>query len=169
MKMYAQEGCCLKFKSQKLFEYFYSFRDNHFMDGLSNIIRGNVEYGLDCETNTWINIISESDVELMLYYRIMQYCLLRKDKSFSFEHEYRIAIPFTDSYLDESCSRETIIQGTMVKPQIELKNFPIEDILEEIIISPFIKSDIAYLGVQELLKAHNISPDIVRKSNILIR
>ena len=168
-RMYAQEGCCLKFNSQKLFEYFDSFRDNNISKGLLNIIRGNVSYGEDPNINFQVSLLSNPYFELMIYYHIMHYCLLRKNQTFSSEHEYRIAIPFTDSYLDKSCSREDIIQGTMIKPQIELKNFPIEDIIEEVIISPFIKTDTTHLGIQEMLKAHNISPDIVKKSDISIR
>lgn len=168
-KMYAPEGCCLKFNSKKFFEFFYSFRDNHFIKGLDNIIRGDVSYGPDYNVNEWVNIISSPDLQLMLYYQVLNYCLRRKDTPFAFEQEYRIAIPFIENYLDNSCSREFIIGNTMVKPQIELKNFPITEILEEVIISPFIKSEMTYLGIRELLKAHNISPNIVHESNILIR
>ena len=78
-------------------------------------------------------------------------------------------MPFESEYLDDSCSREFIISETLIKPQIEFKNFPISEILEEVIISPFVKSELTHMGVQELLKANGISPDIVLKSNILIR
>lgn len=104
-----------------------------------------------------------------IYYNILQYCLLQKDKAFAYEQEYRIALPFESEYLDDSCSREFIISETLIKPQIEFKNFPISEILEEVIISPFVKSELTHMGVQELLKANGISPDIVLKSNILIR
>lgn len=79
----------------------------------------------------------------------------------------------TDEYLansgqfDEEGNR--LVRNLDSKPQIEFKNFPISEILEEVIISPFVKSELTHMGVQELLKANGISPDIVLKSNILIR
>ena len=168
-KMYAPEGCCMKLNSQKLFEFFYSFRDEHFPQGLTNIIRGQVHYGDDQQMPHMVNFMSSDINKLMMYYNILQYCLLQKDKAFAYEQEYRIALPFESEYLDDSCSREFIISKTLIKPQIEFKNFPISEILEEVIISPFIKSELTHMGVQELLKANGISPDIVLKSNILIR
>ena len=107
--------------------------------------------------------------KFIIYYNILQYSLLQKDKAFAYEQEYRIALPFESEYLDDSCSREFIISETLIKPQTEFKNFPISEILEEVIISPFVKSELTHMGVQELLKANGISPDIVLKSNILIR
>lgn len=168
-KMYAPEGCCLKFNSQKFFEFFDSFHLKHFKNGLLNIIRGEVSYGHDSLVPPMAQFMSKYYNGIMLYYYIMVCCLLIKDKPFEYEQEYRVAIPFTEEYLDDSCSREFIIRDTMVKPQIELKEFPVADILEEVIISPFIKSEITHLGIQELLKAHKILPDIVHKSDILIR
>lgn len=168
-KMYAPEGCCMKFNSQKLFEFFYSFRDEHLPQGLTNIIRGQVHYGDDQQMSHMVNFMSSDINKLMIYYNILQYCLLQKDKAFAYEQEYRIALPFESEYLDDSCSREFIISETLIKPQIEFKNFPISEILEEVIISPFVKSELTHMGVQELLKANGISPDIVLKSNILIR
>lgn len=168
-KMYAPEGCCMKFNSQKLFEFFYSFRDEHLPQGLTNIIRGQVHYGDDQQMPHMVNFMSSDFNKLMIYYNILQYCLLQKDKAFAYEQEYRIALPFESEYLDDSCSREFIISETLIKPQIEFKNFPISEILEEVIISPFVKSELTHMGVQELLKANGISPDIVLKSNILIR
>lgn len=116
-----------------------------------------------------VNFMSSDFNKLMIYYNILQYCLLQKDKAFAYEQEYRIALPFESEYLDDSRSREFIISETLIKPQIEFKNFPISEILEEVIISPFVKSELTHMGVQELLKANGISPDIVLKSNILIR
>ena len=56
----------------------------------------------------------------------------------------------------------------IIKPQIELKNFPVTDIIEEIIVSPY-NSELSVLGIQELLAKHSISKDIVKKSDITIR
>lgn len=106
---------------------------------------------------------------LMIYDEILMFCLLFKSPSFSFEHEYRMGIPFEDQYLGENCSKEFLLSGTTIRPQLELKNFPIRDIIEEITISPFVTSELTKIGIQELLISKGISPDVVRLSQISIR
>lgn len=67
-KMYAPEGCCMKFNSQKLFEFFYSFRDEHLPQGLTNIIRSQVHYGDDQQMPHMVNFMSSDFNKLMIYY-----------------------------------------------------------------------------------------------------
>lgn len=57
----------------------------------------------------------------MIYDEILMFCLLFKSPSFSFEHEYRMGIPFEDQYLGENCSKEFLLSGTTIRPQLELK------------------------------------------------
>lgn len=162
-------GCCIKFNSQKLKEFFYGFRDANLEKGLMNLIDGEVEYEIKESTRHAINYFYSIKNELMIYDEILMFCLLFKSPSFSFEHEYRMGIPFEDQYLGENCSKEFSLSGTTIRPQLELKNFPVRDIIEEITISPFVTSELTKIGIQELLISKGISPDVVRLSQIPIR
>lgn len=168
-RMYAKDGCCIKFNSQKLKEFFYGFRDANLEKGLMNLIDGEDEYEIKESTRHAINYFYSIKNELMIYDEILMFCLLFKSPSFSFEHEYRMGIPFEDQYLGENCSKEFLLSGTTIRPQLELKNFPIRDIIEEITISPFVTSELTKIGIQELLISKGISPDVVRLSQISIR
>ena len=168
-RMYAKDGCCIKFNSQKLKEFFYGFRDANFDNGLMNPIDGKIQYEISEELKKAINFHYNLKNELMLYDDILRFCLLVKSPSFSFEHEYRMGIPFEDQYLGKNCSKEFSLSGTTIRPQLELKNFPIRDIIEEITISPFVTSEFTKIGIQELLISKGISPDVVRLSQISIR
>ncbi len=168
-RMYAKDGCCIKFNSQKLKEFFYGFRDANLEKGLMNLIDGEVEYEIKESTRHAINYFYSIKNELMIYDEILMFCLLFKSPSFSFEHEYQMGIPFEDQYLGENCSKEFLLSGTTIRPQLELKNFPIRDIIEEITISPFVTSELTKIGIQELLISKGISPDVVRLSQISIR
>lgn len=168
-RMYAKDGCCIKFNSQKLKEFFYGFRDANLEKGLMNLIDGEVEYEIKESTRHAINYFYSIKNELMIYDEILMFCLLFKSPSFSFEHEYRMGIPFEDQYLGENCSKEFLLSGTTIRPQLELKNFPIRDIIEEITISRFVTSELTKIGIQELLISKGISPDVVRLSQISIR
>ena len=168
-RMYAKDGCSIKFNSQKLKEFFYGFRDANLEKGLMNLIDGEVEYEIKESTRHAINYFYSIKNELMIYDEILMFCLLFKSPSFSFEHEYRMGIPFEDQYLGENCSKEFLLSGTTIRPQLELKNFPIRDIIEEITISPFVTSELTKIGIQELLISKGISPDVVRLSQISIR
>jgi len=168
-RMYAKDGCCIKFNSQKLKEFFYGFRDANFDNGLMNPIDGKIQYEISEELKKAINFHYNLKNELMLYDDILRFCLLVKSPSFSFEHEYRMGIPFEDQYLGENCSKEFLLSGTTIRPQLELKNFPIRDIIEEITISPFVTSELTKIGIQELLISKGNSPDVVRLSQISIR
>lgn len=168
-RMYAKDGCCIKFNSQKLKEFFYGFRDANLGKGLMNPVDGEIQYEINEELKNSIIFHYNQKNELMLYDDIVRFCLLVKSPSFSFEHEYRMGIPFEDQYLGENCSKEFSLSGTTIRPQLELKNFPVRDIIEEITISPFVTSELTKIGIQELLISKGISPDVVRLSQISIR
>lgn len=168
-RMYAKDGCCIKFNSQKLKEFFYGFRDANLGKGLMNPVDGEIQYEINEGLKNSIIFHYNQKNELMLYDDIVRFCLLVKSPSFSFEHEYRLGIPFEDQYLGENCSKEFSLSGTTIRPQLELKNFPIRDIIEEITISPFVTSELTKIGIQELLISKGISPDVVRLSQISIR
>ena len=168
-RMYAKNGCCIKFNSQKMYEFFYGFRDANLKNGVTNLINGKVNYHVGKELENRIKLWCCLKNELMIYDDILRFCLLIKSASFSFEHEYRIGIPFEDQYLGENCSKEFFLSGTTIRPQLELKKFPIKDLIEEITISPFVTSELTKIGMQELLASKGVSPSIVKSSNIQIR
>lgn len=175
-KMYAEKGCCLKFNSQKLHEYIYSFRDIHFKDGLTNIIDGEVLYGKQLEMDeAVISMFLKNYNPSMIYDELLQWCLKRKSEDFSNEREYRLGFPFNmemqSEFSDKSSETEKFVFSLIndvIKPQIELKGFPINEILEEVIVSPY-NSDLSVLGIKEFLVKHDLSNVNVRKSSISIR
>ena len=152
-----------------MYEFFYGFRDANLKNGVTNLINGKVNYHVGNELEDRIKLWCSLKNELMIYDDILRFCLLIKSPSFSFEHEYRIGIPFEDQYLNKNCSKEFFLSGTTIRPQLELKNFPIRDIVEEITISPFVTSELTKIGMQELLASKGISPSIVKLSNVRIR
>lgn len=168
-RMYAQNGCCIKFNSKIALEYFHRFRDNHFHEGLSNIVNGSVLYGDRIEDTFMLRSWLDSKNVLMIHDEILRYSLRRKDPAFSFEDEYRIGIPFEDQMLGNDATKEFILSESLLKPQLELKNFPVEKLIEEIIISPFIASELTRLGLMEFISSKGMSSDLVKQSKIKIR
>ncbi len=175
---YGKEGCCVKFNSQKLFEYFNKIRDRLFKKGLHNIISGKVGYGrrelIPDETSLKIFDVSETMLNASSLFGWL--CCLRKDSAYKYESEYRIGVYFYDEWLSttdengEKFSKKVFVEKDgCFKPQIEFSNFPIEDVVEEIIISPYNKSDIALLGLEEFLKSNGLTNIKIQTSNIKIR
>ena len=168
-RMYAKDGCSIKFNSQKLNEFLYSLRGDNLKNGFTNLIKGSVNYNagqsMDAVVKSWL----EHHNEPMIYDDVLQYCLSIKSPDFSFEHEYRFGIPFEDQYLGEKATKEFTLVGNTIRPQLELKKFPVADVIKEITISPFVTSELTKIGLQELLKSKNMSPDIVKQSSIKIR
>ena len=168
-RMYAKDGCSIKFDSQKLNEFLYSLRDDNLKNGFTNLIKGPVSYNAGQDMDTVIKLWLVLHNEQMIYDDVLQYCLRIKSPDFSFEHEYRFGIPFEDQYLGEKATKEFTLVGNTIRPQLELKKFPVADVIEEITISPFVTSELTKIGLQELLKSKNMSPDIVKQSSIKIR
>lgn len=168
-RMYAKDGCSIKFDSQKLNEFLYSLRDDNLKNGFTNLIKGPVSYNAGQDMDTVIKLWLVLHNEQMIYDDVLQYCLRIKSPDFSFEHEYRFGIPFEDQYLGEKATKEFTLVGNTIRPQLELKKFPVADVIEEITISSFVTSELTKIGLQELLKSKNMSPDIVKQSSIKIR
>ena len=168
-RMYAKEGCSIKFNSQRLNEFFHSFRDGNLKNGVTNLITGPVTYNVGEDMEEVIIDWLKPYNKLMVYDNLLRFCLKTKAPAFSFEHEYRFGIPFEDQYLGAKATKQFTLVGNTIRPQLELKNFPVADIIEKITISPFVTSELTKTGIQELLKSKNMSPDIVEQSNIKIR
>lgn len=167
-RMYAHNGCCIKFSSSKLREYFSKFLFENFTNGNPEPIAGSISYGeIDYDIEFLHSILSSK--ERISYNDILRHCLLRKDSAFSYENEYRIGVTFEDQFLGDTITKEFSLIGNVIKPQLELKQFPVADIIEEIIISPFVTSELTNLGIQELVLSKGLSPEIVHHSAIQIR
>lgn len=168
-KMYAKHGCCIKFNGRKMLQFFHSFRDDHFNDGIHNISNGEVIYGDDQIYQYLVNTLISEKNPFMLYDELLQIALKCKCKSFAYEKEFRIAFPFSKKQISDSEKFEFIVSDDIIKPQIELKNFPVDELIEEIIISPFLSRDIVKIGVDELLKVNGLSKTLTTFSEIQIR
>lgn len=163
----------------KLFDSLWNDRDK--MQDVTDVVLENIStayaenspefiyfmtlYHVDTVIKLWLVLHNEQ----MIYDDVLQYCLRIKSPDFSFEHEYRFGIPFEDQYLGEKATKEFTLVGNTIRPQLELKKFPVADVIEEITISPFVTSELTKIGLQELLKSKNMSPDIVKQSSIKIR
>ena len=115
-RMYAKDGCSIKFNSQKLNEFLYSLRDDNLKNGFTNLIKGSVSYNagqsMDAVVKSWLELHNEP----MIYDDVLQYCLSIKSPDFSFEHEYRFGIPFEDQYLGEKATKEFTLVGNTIRP-----------------------------------------------------
>ncbi|MBQ6979648.1 MAG: DUF2971 domain-containing protein [Clostridia bacterium] len=177
---YGKTGCCIKFNSQKLFDFFYRIRDRLFSIGLDNIVRGKIQYGngiANDEKQFLINIFNAPEAVLNIPYLLNQLCSLRKESAYKYESEYRIGLKYYDEWFSKTddqgkffANKVFIEKDGFFKPQIEFNGFPIENgIIEEITISPYNKSDIALLGMQEFLFSNGLNEVKIQTSNIKIR
>lgn len=58
--------------------------------------------------------------------------------------------------------------GTLY-PYMEFQNFPFAKIVEEIMISPYNKSELAEIGLREFLRENKLSHIQIKRSEIKIR
>ena len=171
-QMYAKSGCCIKFNSQNLLKFFHNIRDKHFLYGMYNICYGQIQYDENLEREAYDLLQMEnqkSKLEINLYDFIWRWCLLNKCNSFTYEKEFRIAIPYSPEFSMNGESYKFIIRDNYIKPQIEFNDFPVADVIEEIIISPYINTQLTKMGILELLKSENMYNTSVCFSNIQIQ
>ena len=171
-QMYAKSGCCIKFNSQSLLEYFHDIRDRHFLNGINNICYGKIKYDESFDQqiyNSMQEIYQMSKLDTNLYEIVWNWCILNKCNSFAYEKEFRVAIPFSSENLMEGESYKFIINDKYIKPQIEFNNFPIDNVIEEIVISPYLIAELTKLGIEELLKSEKINNTAIRISNLKIQ
>lgn len=169
---YGKMGCCIKFNHQVLFEYFDNAMKPLREKGIMNYYRGAVDYTQyqlqSLESFIELKKREGQSLALNIDCEIRQFCTMYKDKAYRHESEYRICMAYPDILIDDkNAKRCFIVKDGYIKPQLELYNFPIEDIFEEIIISPFNIRDCASAGVQEMadwyLKRHiNVSASEIK-------
>lgn len=155
--MYGKSGCRIKFNSQKLFEFFNKVRDEIATKGIFDYVGGNVLYGDTAKTNeeSILKFYQENwDVCCLNLYRDLYRLLsLRKKQSYSYENEYRIGIPIPDDFIDGTRLKKIFtLSQDCIKPRLEFSDFPVADVIENVIISPFNTSDCVLLGIEEFLE-----------------
>lgn len=154
-KMYGENGIRIKINNKAINTFLESIIRKYLPMGIINIADGFVDYslGTDFERNI-VNLLLRDKLNgTMLYDTLYRMCLLRKDNSFSYENEYRIGLKFFDKLLVNNNEIHKVFfirNGTLI-PQIEFKNLPIGNMIDNIMISPYNKSDRAELGLRELL------------------
>ena len=170
--MYGKAGVRIKLNSAKLFEFFYGFRDKHFLQGITNPYRGEVRYSNnETRYDSLIYCLIHSDVVSQDYDILLQNLSNEKDAAFQYESEYRISLNLSDEFIknNDFVKKLFIVKDCMIKPQIEFSDFPVQDIIDDVLISPYNHIDCAALSVKEFLK-YNLGKDIsVNSSSIKIR
>lgn len=168
--MYGKNGVRIKLNSSKLFGFIYRFRDKYMR--LDNPYRGKVEYDKQIISYaSLLQMIINDNIISQVYDTILQVLLREKSNAFEYEAEYRIALNVSDDFVKgkDDIKKLFVVKDNILKPQIELSDFPVQDIIEDVIISPYNHSDCATLGVKEFLKC-NLKKDIpVNRSTIKIR
>ena len=176
-----ERGCRIKFDITELNNYFMQvkqFNGKHYNPFfLCTKVNYNasdlIEQATTIRNRFWVGPEEPLTAENAVF------CILisHKNNNFANENEYRIVCAYSDdSELysranNNSLSIKKVYQnfGTYIKPFIEINNLPIEKVISEIMISPFNKSDLSMIGVEDLLY-HNTKKKIkVVKSKISIR
>lgn len=174
--MYGKSGCRIKLNGQKLFNFFYNKRDSILSEkGIFDFSRGKVCYGNNDTTAEckFFELLAKKGGDLYLNAQncIERLCALRKESAYAYESEYRIGLRFYDDWIDNQRIKKVFtVKDGLIKPQLEFSDFPVEEIIEEIVISPFNKLDCSNMGIVEFLKWQIKTKTIpVRNSDIKIR
>lgn len=174
-KMYSENGVRIKLNTKILHLFLRELQRKYLPLGIINI--GNDRVNYDCNLEYEREIVSAlietntNKVSPTLYDILFRLCILRKDVCFSYEKEYRIGFKFFDKLLigNDTVRKVFITRNNTLIPQLEFSNVPIPDLIEDILISPYNKSDRSVLGLKTFLKKY-LDKDIdVRPSQIKIR
>lgn len=163
-KNYAKEGCRIKLNSEKLFLYCSHIQDQYVSRGTINIIRGDVKYGAQVQLLPYTllhlqKLEGDNNFILNAFNEFYQLCALHKAEKYTLENEYRIGFRFLDEWFVDNFAYDIMGQRRLVrkilpketgKPQIELLNFPIGEIFESIVISPYLKDTFCLTKINEL-------------------
>ena len=94
---------------------------------------------------------------------------LRKNPAYSYEHEVRVGLCVPDGIDQIDKNKVFTIKNNTIKPQLELKDVPIEEILQDVVLSPYNTNDCAKCGIEEFLEYHLKVKVPVYNSKINIR
>jgi hypothetical protein len=172
-------GYRIKINGNELMKYFYNIRDSFLYKGFlfSSEHRMPVYYGEDAKIflkQFLIFNFERNNFELLQCGSIFKYIAFIKDEAFRSENEYRLGFCFVDEmekseiYKDNAKKVFMNKNGTLY-PYMEFINFPFNQIVEEIMISPYNKSELAEIGLKEFLRENNLEHIKIEKSKIRIR
>lgn len=172
-------GYRLKINGNKLMKYFYNIRDSYLKKGIffSFEHRMPVHYGDDVKKFFKEVLLTEFQIENPSINQsgfIFRLYAFVKDEAFRSESEYRLGFCFVDkmdnSQINSVNAKKVFMNknGT-IYPYMEFQNFPFDKIVEEIMISPYNKSELAEIGLKEFLRANKLENVKIKRSEIRIR
>lgn len=172
-------GYRIKINGNELMKYFYSIRDSFLYKGFlfSSEHRMQVFYGEDAKKfikNSLMADFSIGNLLITQFGAIFKYLAFTKDEAFRSENEYRLGFCFVDEMEKKEINKDNakkvfINKNGTLYPYMEFTNFPFSKIVEEIMISPYNKSELAEIGLKEFLHENNLEHIKIEKSKIRIR
>lgn len=172
-------GYRIKINGNELMKYFYNIRDSFMEKGFlfSTEHRMPVFYGEDANEFIKKILLYEFSIGNPLISQsgsIFIYLAFVKDEAFRSEREYRLGFCFVDEMDNSEVNKENAKKVFMNKngtlyPYMEFQNFPFAKIVEEIMISPYNKSELAEIGLREFLRENKLSHIQIKRSEIKIR
>lgn len=179
--MYSEKstGYRIKINGNELMKYFYNIRDSFSEKGFifSPEHRMQVFYGKEAQKFIKLVLINEFSIgnpSITQFGSIFKFLAFAKDEAFRNENEYRLGFCFVTEMDNSNINKENAKKVFMNKngiiyPYMEFQNFPFDKIVEEIMISPYNKSELAAIGLKEFLYEHRLENIKITKSCIKIR
>ena len=172
-------GYRIKINGNELMKYFYNIRDSYMSKGIlfSTEHRMPVFYGNNANKFIKESLKLEFSIgnpSITQFASIFKYLAFVKDEAFRSENEYRLGFCFVDE-MDNSeinsvnAKKVFMNKNGIIYPYMEFQNFPFVKIVEEIMISPYNKSELAGIGLKEFLSANKLENVRIKKSGIRIR
>lgn len=171
-------GYRLKINSYKMMNYFHTIRDSYMRLGIGFLpdFHGPIHYGEEAENivHTILeDCLQRNECDIMQAGSIFNVLAFIKDDAFKSEREYRLGYYFLDemeNVNNEAYAKKIFLNKNGVYcPYMEFQQFPFEEIVEEIMISPYNKSELSEVGLKELLSANHLENVNIAKSAIHIR
>lgn len=175
--MYGKTGCRLKFNDKQLIDKVLLnnvvFQLSNDFEVAANCLIGEVLYD-----NNFINLKKHiesllnhrDDIDLInIHNMLLDLIVSRKNPAYSYEHEVRVGLCVPDGIDQIDKNKVFTIKNNTIKPQLELKDVPIEEILQDVVISPYNTNDCAKCGIEEFLEYHLKVKVPVYNSKINIR
>ena len=153
--MYGRNGYRIKFDNFKLIIYIIMRclgGDLETIKNVPNFIHGHVTYRNDSNTlKNFLDFIIENKI-IDDPNNIINFFALQKDPIYSYEKEYRVCLCLPNSMIGNNTKKVFMPKNNILKPQLEIMNLPIEDLIEEVMISPYNNSDCAKASIEEFLE-----------------
>ena len=155
-------GYRIKISGNELMKYFYSIRDSFMEKGFlfSTEHRMQVFYGEDAIKFIKDFLLFEfehKNPSTTQYGSIFKYLAFVKDE---------VDISEINK---ENAKKVFMNKNGVLCPYMEFQNFPFDKIVEEIMISPYNKSELAEIGLKEFLRINKLEHVKIAKSGIKIR